>query len=106
MIRVNKQGISDLSMSNTCTAFVPVGTNYCNMLDMVRYDGQLCRFPAPLFGTDRETLADPLAEACDLMKPSLGDVRLRLLGHLFRNPLAQSVPSSGQGRLGEQHPRM
>ena len=76
MIRVNKQKTGFVD-EHTGAPFVPVGTNYCNMLDMVRYDGRLCRF-APLFGIDRETLADPLAEACTWMK-RLGDLGLNVI---------------------------
>ena len=41
--------------------FVPVGTNYAAMLDMVNCRGQPRRFTS-LFGVDRETEADGLAE--------------------------------------------
>ena len=76
MIQVNHQrdGFIDAA---TGQPFVPVGTNYCNLLSMVNYQGRLCRF-GQLFGTDHQTLADPLAEATDWMK-RLADLGMNVI---------------------------
>ncbi|MDW8344882.1 MAG: hypothetical protein RMM51_10385 [Verrucomicrobiae bacterium] len=65
LIQVNPHGDGFVDTS-TGERFVPVGVNYSAMLDMVHFKGKVRRF-AGLFGVDRETEPDPLAEAAKYM---------------------------------------
>lgn len=76
MIQTNPNGNGFID-TTTGRRFVPVGTNYAAMLDMVNFRGQPRRFTS-LFGVDRETEADGLAEAAKYLK-RLGDLGLNVV---------------------------
>ncbi len=75
-IQVNPDGDGFVD-NGTGRRFVPIGANYAAMLDMVNYRGKPRRFTG-LFGVDRETEADPLAEAKKYMQ-KLGDLGLNVI---------------------------
>jgi hypothetical protein len=75
-IQANPRGDGFID-SATGQRFVPVGVNYAAMLDMVDYQGQPRRFTS-LFGVDRETEPDGLAEAAKYLK-RLGDLGLNVV---------------------------
>ena len=76
MIQVNPRGDGFIDTASG-ERFVPIGTNYAAMLDVVNYKGKLRRF-TNLFGIDRETATDPLVEAATYMK-RLGDLGLNVI---------------------------
>ncbi len=76
LIKVNPNGDGFVD-STTGERFVPVGANYAAMLDMVSFRGRVRRFTS-LFGVDRETEADGLAEAAKYMR-KLGDLGLNVV---------------------------
>ena len=76
MIQVSPDG-RGFADEQTGTPFVPVGTNYSAVLDMVDYLGKPRRF-VQLFGVDQETETDGVAEAEKYMK-KLGDLGMNVL---------------------------
>lgn len=76
MIQTNPHGDGFIDTA-TGRRFVPVGTNYSAMLDMVDYRGQPRRFTS-LFGVDRETESDGLTEAAKYLK-RLGDLGMNVV---------------------------
>lgn len=76
LIQVNPHGDGFVDTA-TGERFVPVGVNYSAMLDMVHYQGAPRRFVG-LFGVDRETEPDPLAEAAKYMA-KLADLGLNVI---------------------------
>lgn len=75
-IRVTKTG-QGFENSTTGKRFVPIGTNYAALMDVVNDKGKLRRF-TQLFGVDRETETDGLAEAKKYMK-KLGDLGMNVI---------------------------
>lgn len=74
MIRAEAGGFVD---GFSGRAFVPVGVNYAAMIDMVNYRGRPRRF-AELFGVDRHTAEDGLAEA-RLWIPRLAELGMNIV---------------------------
>lgn len=76
LIQVNRNGDGFLD-SATGKRFVPIGSNYAAIMDVVNYRGKARRFTS-LFGVDRETEADGLAEAAKYMQ-KIGDLGLNVI---------------------------
>lgn len=76
MIQVNKHGEGFVDTA-TGKRFVPIGSNYAGIMDVVDYHGKPRRFTS-LFGVDRETEPDGLAEARKYMR-KLGELGLNVV---------------------------